>query len=150
NLHAVWIQDSGGSYHIRYCRNTGGVWGSVIDAGAGSNSTHFFNFPRVAVASSSNICVLWHDDGGSAPTSVIKWNYSSNGGTSFAFGLSGSDQGPTLYQGHYPQLDTGIAGAVHLISNQEPSETVLVYSKWTGGATWVVNQQVVHSDSDWD
>src|SRR5690606_33406278 len=75
-------------------------------------------------------------------------NTSSTGGASWAFGLSGSDQGQILYAGHYPQLDAGPSGHAHLVSNLEPTEKILVYSRWNG-STWTTAQEQINSNPYW-
>lgn len=149
NIHVVWISQSGGSYKVRYRRRTSGIWGATIDIGSGASSGHFFNYPRIATASLTQIAVVWHDDASGGGSNIL-WNHSLNGGSSWAFAPSGSDQGQVLHAGHYPQLESGLpgTGTVHLITNQEPGQTRLLYRQWAGGATWTAPDEI-YASSDW-
>lgn len=145
NVHVCWVDKINSVYKVRYCRLSSGTWSGILDVGSGADGASYFNYAKIAAPTPNNIMVVWHDDASNG--SFIVHNYSNNGGANWAFGLSGSQQGQTLYPGHYPSIEAA-GGAAHVISNQEPTEKVLVYSRWNG-STWTTLQEVVASNTFW-
>lgn len=146
HLHAIWVDKVGTVYKVRYRKYDGSAWTATIDVGSGEQGASFFNHAKIGAVTTNDLLVVWHDDAAGGGSNIVH-NHSHDGGATWAFGLSGNAQGQVLYAGHYPGLDAG-GGAAHLVSNLEPTEKVLVYSRWNG-STWNAWQQTIVSNDHW-
>lgn len=140
NLHATWGDKVGSTFKIRYRRFNGTAWSATLDVGSGAEGSSWPGHCKVAAATTGDVLVVWED-------AKIVYNYSNDGGATWAFGLSGSTQGQVLSWDRSPSLDGG-SGFVHMITTLAPNNRAVGYSRWNG-TSWTILGQVVWSNSFW-
>jgi hypothetical protein len=143
NLHVVWYDNISGNFEIYYKKSTNsGVSWTTKRVTWNSGKSHN---PTIAIDSSNNIHVVWHDD---TPNKwEIYYSRSTDGGTTWRTKRMTRNSGSS----YYPIIAADSSDNIHVVWwDYDPGYSEIYYKRSTdGGGAWTTKRLTWNSEDSW-